>query len=280
MADTAGAAGTAGRATTAEPVQPLFSLPRAEDEGAARTVVVTGASRGIGAAVARRAAAAGWDVLIAYRHRREQARSVVDQVHRQGRRAFAVQADVSDPAQVERLFVEADRFGGLAGLVNNAGVTGGLATVEDVRPEQVREAFATNVEGTILCTQAALRRLSCSRGGSGGVIVNISSTAARTGGTGEWVHYAASKAAVNCFTVGAAREAAGDGVRIVAVAPGLVMTDLHADNGVPDRPERLAPTVPAGRAGTPAEIANTVVWALSDEASYLVGSVIEVGGGR
>jgi len=247
---------------------------------ATRTLLVTGASRGIGAAVARRAAAAGWDVLIAYRRRCAEARSVVDEIRRAGRRADAVQADVSDPAQVERLFVAADRFGGLAGLVNNAGATGGLATVAEVRPEQLREAFATNVDGTILCTQAALRRLGHSHGGSGGVIVNISSTAARTGGTGEWVHYAASKAAVNCFTVGAAREAAGDGVRIVAVAPGLVQTDLHADNGVPERPDRLAPTVPAGRVGTPAEIAHAVVWALSEEASYLVGSVIEVGGGR
>ena len=254
--------------------------PSGRPEDGARTLVVTGASRGIGAAVACRAAAAGWDVVIAYRHRCAQAQAVVDGIRGRGRRADAVQADVSDPAQVVRLFAEVDRFGGFAGLVNNASVTGGLATVEEVRPEQVREAFATNVDGTILCTQAALRRLGHRHGGRGGVIVNISSTAARTGGTGEWVHYAASKAAVNCFTVGAAREAAGDGVRIVAVAPGLVMTDLHADNGVPDRPERLAPTVPAGRAGTPAEIANAVVWALSEEASYLVGSVIEVGGGR
>jgi NAD(P)-dependent dehydrogenase (short-subunit alcohol dehydrogenase family) len=245
-----------------------------------RTLVVTGASRGIGAAVARRAATAGWDVVVAYRHRADAARGVVDDVRATGRRALAVPADVSDPAEVARLFDEVDRFGGFAGLVNNAGATGGLATVAEVRPEQVREAFATNVDGTILCTQAALRRLGRSHGGGGGAIVNISSTAARTGGTGEWVHYAASKAAVNCFTVGAAREAAGDGVRIVAVAPGLVMTDLHADNGVPDRPDRLGPTVPAGRVGTPAEIAHAVVWALSDEASYLVGSVIEVGGGR
>jgi NAD(P)-dependent dehydrogenase (short-subunit alcohol dehydrogenase family) len=276
----------AERSGPSAPHHPLFLLPRADEDDApagadaARTVVVTGASRGIGAAVARRAAVAGWDVVVGYRHRREQARAVVDDVRRLGRRADAVQADVSDPTQVERLFVEADRFGGLGGLVNNAGATGGLATVAEVRPEQVREAFATNVDGTILCTQAALRRLGRSHGGDGGVIVNISSTAARTGGTGEWVHYAASKAAVNCFTVGAAREAAGDGVRIVAVAPGLVRTDLHADNGVPDRPDRLAPTVPAGRVGTPAEIAHAVVWALSEEASYLVGSVIEVGGGR
>jgi NAD(P)-dependent dehydrogenase (short-subunit alcohol dehydrogenase family) len=245
-----------------------------------RTLVVTGASRGIGAAVARRAARAGWDVVINYRQNREAAGKVAAAVEATGRRAHLVEADVADPEGIAYLFGEVDRIGGFAGLVNNAGVTGGFARVEDVRHDQIEAALAVNVVGPILCTQAAIRRLSTNRGGPGGVIVNITSTPARTGGSGEWVHYAAAKAAANCFTSGAAREVAAEGVRICGVAPGLTQTDLHADNGEPGRPDRLAGTVPLGRAGSPEEMAAAVVWALSDEASYLVGSVIEVGGGR
>lgn len=245
-----------------------------------RLLLVTGASRGIGAATAERAARDGWDLVINYRSNAGAAHQVAETVRAAGRDAHVVQADIGRPEEVERLFARIEGMGVLRGLVNNAGATGGFASVRHVTAEQVADAFTVNVLGTIMCTAAAIERMAHSTGGPGGVIINVTSTSARTAGTGEWVHYAASKAASNCFTVGAAREVAADGVRIAAVAPGLVRTDLHADNGARDRPDRLGPTVPLGRVAEPAEIAAAIVWALSEQASYLVGSVIELGGGR
>ncbi len=168
----------------------------------------------------------------------------------------------------------------MCGLVNNAAITGGLARVENVTADAVERMLAVNVFGTILCSREAVRRMSTRRGGRGGSIVNISSLAARTGAAGEWVHYAASKGAVNSFTIGLAREVATEGIRVNAVAPGLIDTGLHAANGEPGRLERLRPTIPMQRAGTATEVAEAVLWLLSPAASYVTGTILEVGGGR
>lgn len=244
-------------------------------------IIVTGAGRGIGAAIAELAARAGTAVCVNYRVSREQAEELAAGIAETGGRALAVQADVSVEADVERLFVTAQaELGPLTGLVNNAGVTGGLTRIVDLRVEQVDAAYASVLRSVIMCSRSAARIMATGRGGAGGAIVNISSTGARTGGAGEWVHYAALKAAVNTFTWGAAQELAADGIRVNAIAPGLVQTDLHRDNGVPDRPERLRSSVPMGRVGTPAEIAAAVCFLLSPSASYITGAVLDVGGGR
>jgi NAD(P)-dependent dehydrogenase (short-subunit alcohol dehydrogenase family) len=179
------------------------------------------------------------------------------------------------------LFQTADReLGRVEGLVNNAGITGGFARVESVSEENMKQVFTVNVVGAILCAREAVRRMSTRNGGAGGSIVNISSRAAHTGAAGEWVHYAASKGAIDSFTIGLAREVAAEGIRVNAVAPGLIETDLHAVNGAPDRLARLAPSIPMGRAGKPEEVAEAVLWLLSREASYTTGTILEVGGGR
>jgi NAD(P)-dependent dehydrogenase (short-subunit alcohol dehydrogenase family) len=243
------------------------------------TLVVTGASRGIGAATAGRAATAGYDVCVNCVRHRAAAELVADEVKRRGRRALIVEADVSEEGAVTRMFDVAEReLGPVTALVNNAGITGGPAPLSELESGQLVAAFRVNLLGTFLCLREAVRRFRASR--TPGRIVNVSSTAARTTGAGEWVHYAATKAAVDTLTRGAARELAPEGIRVNAVAPGLVMTDLHADNGRPGRPERLRPTVPLGRIGNPDEIAHAIVWLLSDEASYVTGSVLEVSGGR
>lgn len=250
-------------------------------EPAPRVLIVTGASRGIGAATALGAARAGYAVCVNYVSNQARARAVTERIRAGGGRAIAVQADVGDEAAVQRMFaVTEDELGRVTGLVNNAGTTGGFARVDQVSGEQILAALRVNVLGSLLCTREAARRMSTRRGGSGGAIVNVSSTASRTGGTGEWVHYAATKGAIDTFTRGAARELAAEGIRVNAIAPGLVMTDLHADNGQPDRPERLAGTIPMGRLGTPEEVANAILWVLSEQASYVTGAVLEVSGGR
>jgi NAD(P)-dependent dehydrogenase (short-subunit alcohol dehydrogenase family) len=242
-----------------------------------RCVIVTGASRGIGAAVASLLAGRGVPVVVNYSADRAGAERVVAALDR----AVAVQGDVSCEEDVLRLFAKAEEtFGPVGGLVNNAAVVGGVSRVEDIGAETLSRILAVNVAGTILCAREAVRRMSTRRGGAGGSIVNISSLAARTGGAGEWVHYAATKGAVDTFTIGLAREVAGEGIRVNAVAPGLIDTDLHAINGVPDRMERLKGTVPMGRAGLAREVAEGVVWLLSDGASYTTGSILEIGGGR
>jgi NAD(P)-dependent dehydrogenase (short-subunit alcohol dehydrogenase family) len=198
-----------------------------------------------------------------------------------GGRAVAIQADVSREAEIIRLFERAEReLGPIEGLVNNAGVTGGFARVEEVTSAALANVFAVNVSGTILCSREAVRRMSTRRGGAGGAIVNISSRAAHTGAAGEWVHYAASKGAIDSFTIGLAREVATEGIRVNAVAPGLVDTGLHAANGEPGRLQRLMGTIPMGRAGAPREVAEGVLWLLSPAASYTTGAILEIGGGR
>jgi NAD(P)-dependent dehydrogenase (short-subunit alcohol dehydrogenase family) len=245
------------------------------------TLIVTGASRGIGAAIATLAGARGFSVAVNFFTGEKEARSVVEQIISAGGRACAIQADVGREEDIVRLFSTAEReLGPIKALVNNAAITGGFARVESVSSEMLARVMAVNVSGAILCAREAVRRMSTQRGGSGGGIVNISSRAAHTGAPGEWVHYAASKGAIDSFTIGLAREVAAEGIRVNAVAPGLIETGLHAANGEPDRLLRLAATMPMERPGTPLEVAEAVLWLLSRAASYITGAILEVGGGR
>lgn len=248
------------------------------DRGA---LIVTGGGRGIGAAICRAVARDGWDVVVNYSRSHDAAERVVSDIHAAGGNAVAIAADVADEAAVARLFDAAiARFGRIGGLVNNAGITGGFSLVDDLDLEAVRRMLDVNVIGTLLCCREAARHMSTARGGNGGAIVNISSLAAKTGGAGEWVHYAASKGAIDTLTIGMAREVASEGIRVNAVAPGLIESDLHASNGDPDRPRRMAPSIPMQRSGQPDEIATGVVWLLSPSASYVTGAILEIGGGR
>ncbi len=245
------------------------------------TAIVTGGSRGIGAAIAKLLGASGYSVAVSYVKDEAAARAVLATLTAAGSRAVGIQGDLSREADVLRLFEIAEReLGPVRALVNNAAITGGFARVQDLSSTALTEMLAVNVVGTILCAREAVRRMSTKRGGAGGAIVNISSLAARTGSAGEWVHYAASKGAVNTFTIGLAREVAAEGIRVNAVAPGLVDTGLHAANGEPGRLARLNPTIPMQRAGTPDEIAKSVLWLLSEAASYVTGTILEIGGGR
>ncbi|MGA2096031.1 MAG: SDR family oxidoreductase [Candidatus Acidiferrum sp.] len=245
------------------------------------TLIVTGASRGIGAAVAKMAGARGFRVGVNFSRDAQAAEDVALEIVSAGGSATAIQADVSREADVLRLFEFAHRdLGPVTGLVNNAAITGGFSRVEEVSSETLTQVFALNVVGAMLCAREAVKRMSTRNGGSGGSIVNISSRAAQIGGAGEWVHYAASKGALDTFTLGLAREVAMEGIRVNGVAPGHVQTGLHAASGDPDRMTRLAPTIPMGRPGTPEEIAEAVLWLLSPAASYTTGAILAVGGGR
>ncbi len=245
------------------------------------TLIVTGASRGIGAAIALLAGERGYAVAVNFCSGEAEATRVVDDIVAAGGHAVAIQADVSREEDILRLFQTAEReFGPIKALVNNAAVTGGFARVEAVSSAAIANVLAVNVGGTILCSREAVRRMSTRHGGSGGAIVNISSIAARTGAAGEWVHYAASKGAIDSFTIGLAREVAAEGIRVNAVAPGLVETGLHAANGEPGRLQRLMGTIPMGRPGTPEEVAEGVLWLLSPTASFTTGAILEIGGGR
>lgn len=243
--------------------------------------MVTGGSRGIGAAVCVLAAERGYDVVVNYAADQAAADGVVADVERAGRRALAVGGDVSDEADVAGLFEAAAGLGPLGGVVCNAGITGntpGRLDEQDVTT--VRRVLDVNVTGVFLCAREAVRLMSTRYGGRGGSIVTVSSRAAQRGSPGEWVHYAASKAAVEAMTFGLAQEVAGEGIRVNTVSPGLVQTDLHASAGMPDRPARMAPGIPMARAGEPAEVAEAVLWLLSGAASYVTGSVLAVAGGR
>jgi NAD(P)-dependent dehydrogenase (short-subunit alcohol dehydrogenase family) len=245
------------------------------------TLIVTGASRGIGAAIAVLAGQRGYAVAVNFSTSEGEAKRVVDEIVAGGGRAVAIQGDVSNEQQIIRMFEVAEReLGAIKGLVNNAGITGGFARVEDVSSAAIANVFGVNVSGTILCSREAVRRMSTRRGGTGGAIVNISSIAARTGAAVEWVHYAASKAAIDSFTIGLAREVATEGIRVNAVAPGLVDTGLHAASGDPNRLQRMMGSIPMGRAGAPREIAEGVLWLLSPAASYTTGAILQIGGGR
>lgn len=244
-------------------------------------ILVTGGSRGIGAAVARLAAGRGHAVAVAFRSDREAAEKLVTELQAGSVRALAVPADVAVEADVVELFRQVDaRLGPVTGLVNAAGYAEPQSRVEAMTGERLRRLFATNVTGSFLCAREAVRRMSTRHGGRGGSIVNLSSGAARLGSPGEYVDYAASKGAIDTFTIGLAREVAAEGIRVNAVRPGLIETGFHAAGGDPGRLERLAPTVPMGRAGGAVEVASAVVWLLSGEASYTTGALLDVTGGR
>ena len=247
----------------------------------ARVAIVTGAARGIGAATALALAERGWDVGVSYVERADAAARVTEACRARGVRALAIQADVADEAAVTRLFTAVDRELGVIGaLVNNAGVVAPKARVDEIDSARVMRLFAVNVVGALLCAREAVRRMSSRHGGAGGVIVNVSSAAARLGSPGEWVDYAASKGAIDTMTVGLAREVADEGIRVNAVRPGLIETDLHASSGQPDRVERLRDQIPMRRAGSAEEVANAIAWLCSDQASYVTGSILDVSGGR
>jgi NAD(P)-dependent dehydrogenase (short-subunit alcohol dehydrogenase family) len=244
-------------------------------------LLVTGGGRGIGAATARLAAARGYDVCVNYRSNRAAADAVVGDVRRFGRRAIAVQADVAIESDVVRLFSTVDdQLGRLTALVNNAGVLERQGRVEQMDAARISRIFATNVTGAFICAREAIKRMSTRLGGSGGAIVNVSSRAAVLGAPGEYVDYAASKAALDTLTVGLAREVAGEGIRVNGVRAGIIHTDIHASGGEPGRVDRLGPTLPMGRGGTADEVARAILWLLSDESSYTTGSFTDVAGGR
>jgi NAD(P)-dependent dehydrogenase (short-subunit alcohol dehydrogenase family) len=246
-----------------------------------RVLVVTGGSTGIGAAVARMAAAEGYAVALSYRNSAAPAEAVAEAIRTAGGRAFAMRADSASPADTAAFFAAVDRaFGPLTALVNNAGITGPISRIEALDPAALDEVLAINVKGCFLALREAIPRMATDLGGAGGAIVNVSSRASEIGGAGEWVHYAASKGAVDTLTIGAARELAPRGIRVNAVNPGLIDTEIHAKAGVPDRTERFRPMIPMGRAGSAEEVAEVILWLLSDRSSYVTAALVPIGGGR
>ncbi len=244
-------------------------------------VLVTGGSRGIGAAVARLAAVRGYDVCVNYMSNAEAAEEVVAAVEAEGRKGCAIHADVANPLQVEQLFEQAcSALGPITGLVNSAGLTGPAGTLTGTTVAAIERVINVNVLGTILCSREALRWMARSAGGEGGSIVNLSSVAAEIGSPGEYVWYAATKGAVDSFTLGLAREVGDDGVRVNAVAPGIIETDIHEAAGKADRVKQIAPSLPMRRPGDAQEVAEPIVWLLSEAASYVNGAVLRVSGGR
>lgn len=244
-------------------------------------MIITGGSRGIGRSTALLAAQRGYDVAICYARDAGAAEAVVAKITALGRNTLGVQCDVSRADEVAKLFQSVDaKLGRVDVLVNNAGIIDAQARVDEMTEERITRMFAINVMGSFLCGKEAIRRMSTRHGGSGGAIVNVSSVAARIGSPGLFVDYAASKAAIDTFTIDLGREVAAEGIRVNAVRPGLIQTEIHASNGDPERPERLRPTVPMKRIGTPDEIANAILWLASDEASYLTGAIVDVSGGR
>lgn len=246
-----------------------------------KTVLVTGGSRGIGAAVCRLAAKSGYSVAVNFASNEQAAHKVVAEIEAGGGAVFAVRGDVGTEADVMAMFEAVDkRFGRLDALVNNAGVVDLVARIDEMSAARIERLLRVNVLGSFLCAREAIKRMSTRHGGKGGAIVNMSSAAARLGGVGLYVDYAASKGAIDTMTIGLSREVAREGIRVNAIRPGMIETEIHADSGDPDRARKVADTIPAGRPGTAEEIANAVVWLLSDEASYIQGAILDVSGGR
>jgi NAD(P)-dependent dehydrogenase (short-subunit alcohol dehydrogenase family) len=244
-------------------------------------MLITGGSRGIGAATARLAAAQGYALAVGYVRDEPAAEALVREIRAAGGRAIAVRADVSREADVWRLFETVDReLGTLSVLVNSAGVVGRTARVDEMNEERLRRILGINVIGSMLCAGQAVRRMSTAKGGAGGSIVNVSSAAARHGSPAEYVDYAASKGAIDSFTIGLAKEIAAEGIRVNAVRPGIIETEIHASGGDPGRAARLGPTVPMRRAGSAVEVANAILWLASSAASYCTGAILDVAGGR
>ncbi|PAY09166.1 NAD(P)-dependent oxidoreductase [Bradyrhizobium sp. UFLA03-84] len=246
-----------------------------------KVVIVTGGSRGIGRATALAAAARGYRVVVGYATNQAAANEVVDAIEASNGKAIAVKCDVGSEQDILALFKAADGFGTLGALVNNAGIVGKSGVrVDEMSAERIQQMMAVNVTGSILCAREAVKRMSTKHGGKGGVIVNLSSVAAKLGAPNTYVDYAASKGAIDSFTVGLGYEVAGEGIRVAGIRPGLIDTDIHAAGGEPDRAHRLAHMVPMKRVGTADEIANAIVWLISDEASYVTSAILDVSGGR
>jgi NAD(P)-dependent dehydrogenase (short-subunit alcohol dehydrogenase family) len=246
-----------------------------------KVMIVTGGGRGIGAATVRLAAERGYSVCVNYLRNRDAAEALVNDLRRKDFKAITVQADVAVEAEVVRMFEQVDRaLGRVSALVNNAGIVDRGTRVEHISAERLARMFAVNVAGSFLCAREAVKRMSKRHGGAGGAIVNLSSIAAKLGGPGEYVDYAASKGAIDTFTIGLAREVAADGIRVNAVRPGIIRTEIHVAGGDPGRVERIGATAPLARAGEPEEVARVILWLLSEEASYMTGAILDVSGGR
>lgn len=247
----------------------------------ARVAIITGSGRGIGAAAAKLAASRGWAVCVNYAGKADRAEAVVAEIRGAGGKAIAVQADVSKEEDVRRLFETTDReLGRLDSLVNNAGIVLKAGKLQDFDAATVRRVLDVNVTGTFLCSQQAARRMSTKSGGAGGTIVNVSSVAAVLGGANQWLPYAAAKGAVNTLTLGLAKELAAEGIRVNALMPGMIQTEIHAEVGMADRLQKALPMVPMGRIGTPEECAEAILWLMSNEAAYMIGAIIPLTGGR
>jgi NAD(P)-dependent dehydrogenase (short-subunit alcohol dehydrogenase family) len=243
-------------------------------------VIITGGSRGIGRATALLAASRGFKVVVGYASNEAAANEVVSKIEATNGKAIAVKCDVGSEADILALFKAADAFGPLGALVNNAGIVGPSIRVDQMTAERIANMMTVNVTGSILCAREAVKRMSTKHGGKGGVIVNLSSVAAKLGAPNTYVDYAASKGAIDSFTIGLGHEVAAEGVRVAGIRPGLIDTDIHASGGEPDRAHRLSVNVPMKRVGTADEVANAIVWLLSDEASYVTSTIIDVSGGR
>jgi NAD(P)-dependent dehydrogenase (short-subunit alcohol dehydrogenase family) len=245
-----------------------------------KVVIITGGSRGIGRATAIAAAGRGYRVVIGYASNQAAADSTVAAIEAKNGKALAVKCDVGEESDILGLFKAADKFGTLGALVNNAGIVASTSRVDEMSAERIQRMMAVNVTGSMLCAREAVKRMSTRHGGQGGVIVNLSSVAAKLGSPNTYVDYAASKGAIDSFTIGLGHEVAGEGIRVAAIRPGLIDTDIHASGGEPDRAHRLAHMVPMKRIGQAEEIANAILWLMSEEASYVTSAILDVSGGR
>ncbi len=243
-------------------------------------MIITGGSRGIGRATAIAAAARGFRVVVGYASNEAAAGQVVAAIESRNGKAIAVKCDVGDEHDILSMFRAADEFGTLGALVNNAGIVGTTSRVDEMSAERIQRMMQVNITGSMLCAREAVKRMSTRHGGQGGVIVNLSSAAAKLGAPNTYVDYAASKGAIDSFTIGLGHEVAGEGIRVAAIRPGLIDTEIHASGGDPDRAQRLSHLVPMKRVGSAEEVANAIVWLMSDDASYVTSAILDVSGGR